>query len=389
MKILILAPHPFFQERGTPIAVDLLIKMLSNRGDIIDLLTFHEGEDIQYKNVAIHRIKPWVSITNIPPGLSLKKIFCDIFMFVQFVSLVRRNDYDVIHAVEESVFMALAVCPLISKPFVYDMDSSMATQIVDKYPFTRVFEGLLRWFESLPIRFAEIVLPVCDELAQQAIQNNAKKVVALKDVSLKVRVKDEEDVQDFRKEFGLNGPVLMYIGNLEAYQGIDLMIHSMKILSQRIDAISLIIIGGKIEDITHYQALAASLHIEDKIHFVGKRPVRHIGEYMQQADVLLSPRIHGVNTPMKIYSYLDSGTPVVATDLPTHTQVMSRDIAILADPDEQSFALAISNLLQNKLLAVELATNAQKYIGKEHSLEAYKIKLYDIYSDIEKNCVSE
>ena len=48
MKVLMLAPHPFYQERGTPIAVDLLIRALTERGYQIDLLTFNDGNDVDY-----------------------------------------------------------------------------------------------------------------------------------------------------------------------------------------------------------------------------------------------------------------------------------------------------------------------------------------------------
>ncbi len=57
-----------------------------------------------------------------------------------------------------------------------------------------------------------------------------------------------------------------------------------------------------------------------------------------QADILVSPRIKGTNTPMKIYSYLQSGKPILATDMPTHTQVLSRTTAMLADPSPDKFA---------------------------------------------------
>ena len=45
--------------------------------------------------------------------------------------------------------------------------------------------------------------------------------------------------------------------------------------------------------------------------------------------MLVSPRIRGTNTPLKIYSYLRSGKPIVATDLLTHTQVLSPEVARL------------------------------------------------------------
>ncbi len=59
----------------------------------------------------------------------------------------------------------------------------------------------------------------------------------------------------------------------------------------------------------------------------------------------MSPSDLGANTPMKVYSYLDSGRPVLATRLPTHTQVMTDDIAELADPNPQTSADAMSRLI--------------------------------------------
>jgi hypothetical protein len=105
VRILILAPHPFFQPRGQ-----------------LDLLTFHEGENVAIPNCRIHRIArpPW--IRKVRAGFSLKKVVCDIVMFVKSVRMVRRNRYDLIHAVEESAFIAAAIQRLTGSPYVYDMD---------------------------------------------------------------------------------------------------------------------------------------------------------------------------------------------------------------------------------------------------------------------------
>ena len=46
--VLVFAPQPFFQERGTPIAVRLLVEELADAGYTVDLLTFHEGEPFAY-----------------------------------------------------------------------------------------------------------------------------------------------------------------------------------------------------------------------------------------------------------------------------------------------------------------------------------------------------
>ena len=41
MRALVIAPQPFYEERGTLIAIDLLLRALSDRGDQVDLLTLH------------------------------------------------------------------------------------------------------------------------------------------------------------------------------------------------------------------------------------------------------------------------------------------------------------------------------------------------------------
>ena len=130
MHILVLAPHPFYQERGTPIAVDLLLRVLSGRGDTVDVVTFHEGTDKTYRGVTIHRIPDLAWVRNIPPGFSWKKAVCDIFFMLKAFRLASRNKYDLIHAVEEAAFMAMLIRAFYRIPYVFDMDSSLPMQLV-------------------------------------------------------------------------------------------------------------------------------------------------------------------------------------------------------------------------------------------------------------------
>jgi hypothetical protein len=109
MKVLLLAPQPFYMERGTPIAVDLILKVLSERGDQIDLVTYHIGEDVAYDHVNLRRIPRVPFLKSVPPGFSWRKVFCDVLLFFKALGLLLRNRYDYVHAVEESVFIALVI----------------------------------------------------------------------------------------------------------------------------------------------------------------------------------------------------------------------------------------------------------------------------------------
>ena len=78
---------------------------------------------------------------------------------------------------------------------------------------------------------------------------------------------------------------------------------------------------------------------------------------------------------MKIYSYLDSGVPVLATDLPTHTQVLDDGIALLVRPEPEAMAAGLARLLADEGLRRELARNARERVRREYSPAAFAEKL--------------
>jgi hypothetical protein len=183
LNILVLAPHPFYQDRGSPIALSMVLKVLSERGDQIDVIAYHEGEEVKYDRVTIHRTYSVPFVNYVRPGFSWKKVICDIFMFFKTMNLVLRNPYQVVHAVEESVFIALTLKWLFKIPYIYDMDSSLPQQLVERYPFLRGFLGFFNFFEGLAVRNAIAVVPVCTALADSIDRYNPKKVMILQDVS--------------------------------------------------------------------------------------------------------------------------------------------------------------------------------------------------------------
>lgn len=383
MNILLLAPHPYYQERGTPIAVDLLLRALVKRGDKVDVLTYHEGEDRDYgPAVRLRRISAPQFIRGIRPGFSLKKLICDAIMLPHALRLARANHYDCIHAVEESVFIAMHIHKRTGIPYVYDMDSSMPSQIVDKHPLLSPLLPFMRAMERSAIRGAAAVVPMCDTLADEVRLSGASFVEVLRDISLvPEEVKYDPDL-GFRLATGITGPAALYVGNLEPYQGIGLLLESMvKVLSAGSD-LSLVIAGGRDDDIKHYRDQAASMGIADRIYFLGPCPVARMAHLFHDADMLVSPRTQGHNTPMKIYSYLASSRPVVATRLPTHTQVLDDEVAMLADPNPESMAKAVMHLLSDRSLAQSLAARAVKLARTKYSLPAFEKAVNKLYEHL-------
>lgn len=388
MNILFLAPHPFYQARGTTIAEDSLLRILDKRGYRIDLVTYHEGKTIEYKNVNIYRIFNIPFVRNIRPGLSWEKLVCDFFMFFKVFFLVLRKRYQLVHAVEESVFIAFVLKFLFKIPYIYDMDSSLPEQIVEKYPVFAFSSPLLKFFETIAIKNSEVVVTVCDSLTEIAEKHNPKKVITLHDVSQLRNIKSEHE-SSLKKELGTDGLILMYIGNLEAYQGIDLLLKSFALALRGMDKADLVIIGGTGAHINKYKETCLLLGINNKVHFLGAKPVENLSEYLSQADILASPRIRGNNTPMKIYSYLDSGKPILATNLPTHTQVLNNRVSILTAPFPEEFAKGMLCLMQDKDLRLQLGKAGKTLLEEKYSYASFKKKVDGLYDWLEMRFVGE
>jgi glycosyltransferase involved in cell wall biosynthesis len=388
VRILVLAPHPFFQARGTPLAVRRVLEFLGSRGHQLDLLTLHEGENVDIPNCRIHRIARPFGIRNIRPGFSLKKVVCDVFMFAKCLRMVRKSRYDLIHAVEESAFIAAAMQRLTGIPYVYDMDSSLAEQLVDAYPALQFAFPTLRRCEAMAVRHSLGVLTVCAALEDVAHGHAPDKPIG--------RV---EDTTLLRPDgaHGTNGgsdatlppgvrpetPLAMYVGNLEHYQGIGLLLDGFRHTLIRVPQAHLVIVGGLSEDITHYRQRANRLGIISQVHFLGPRPVTSLKGLLKRADVLVSPRLKGLNTPMKIYSYLDSGTAVLATRLRTHTQVLDDRTAYLVAPEPEALGNGLADLLSDPALRERLARQAKAYVQQEFTPEAAERKLGSFYSMME------
>lgn len=398
MKILFLAPQPFFLERGTPIAVRMAVETLARLGHGVDLLVYHEGEDVSIPGVRVLRIARPPGVRRVPVGPSWKKIVCDCFFLGEFLRAVRRERYDVIHAVEEASWMAHWTRAFHHLPFIVDMDSSIPSQIEETYAWARPLTGGFRRLEGDVMRGSVAIVAVCKELARVA-QDHASSIpiAVIEDAALfddagssasqgaadaATGATTAVSTKTFRQEFSIPAdvPLVLYVGNLQKYQGIDLLLEAF---ARTKAPGALVIVGGDDAHIAQGKRKAGALGLDGRCHWAGPRPVRDLALCLGQADLLVSPRLHGVNTPMKIYSYLASGVAILATDIPSHTQVLTKDVAVLTPPAPEPFAQALDQLLRDASARRRLGENARRLARAEYSREAFDRKLERFYRDVE------
>jgi len=157
------------------------------------------------------------------------------------------------------------------------------------------------------------------------------------------------------------GKTLLYLGSLHHWKGIDVLIEAMKFMP----GIFLLIVGGNTERINYYKSFAIKHRVADRIHFEGFVVPGKRFEYFSIADVCILPLkpIHIASyftSPLKLFEYMASGKPIVASDLPSIREILKHNVnSILVPPDNpESLASGIRFILENPLFAEKIARQA-------------------------------
>src|SRR3990170_2972187 len=341
LRILFLAPQPFFEVRGTPLAVLHLTRALAGLGHEIDLLTFPQGEPAATEGVR-HLRSLRLPVGRVKAGPSLAKMLLDVPFVAEAVWRLAFGRYDVVHAVEEAAHLVAPFARLLGIPLVMDVDSSIPDQLRYSGFATR---GPLLWLaetlEASALRHAAAAVTVCTSLTD-GVKRRAPGVAVfqVEDPPLVDRRQPPapDEVESLRRGLSLgNGPVILYSGNFEPYQGVELMLEA----TPQVPGAQFLFMGGRALEIERLRQRAHDLGTGSRVFFSGTRPPSELPVFLTLADVLCSPRIKGENTPFKLYTYLASGKPIVATRIATHTQLLDDSLAWLVEPSAEGLAEGI------------------------------------------------
>ena len=375
MNVLMLAPEPFFEPRGTPISVYFRILALTELGHRVTLVTYPIGQDVGLKNLKIVRPPNLFGIRKVKIGPSLAKLPLDALLLLQAVLEISGRSYDLVFSHEEAGFLGVWLARVWGKPHIYDMHSSLPQQL-ENFEFTRspLLISLFKRMERFVLKNSQAVIVICKDLKATVDRlGHGQKAVQIENfLDFPADEFPEEAVARKKREYAPGGnKVVLYAGNFEPYQGIPLLLRAIQRVDE--DAVFLLV-GGSGPSLREMRKLAEGLGIRERVVFVDKVPPSRIPLFIRLADVLVSPRISGTNTPLKIYSFLKSGKPLVATRLWTHTQVLSDEQSVLVTPDPDSLARGIEFALTNEEAEVR-ARSAGEWAAMEFSKSRYFKKI--------------
>jgi glycosyltransferase involved in cell wall biosynthesis len=386
VKILFIAPQPFFRERGTPIRTRHQLHVLGEMGYRVDLVCYPFGVDVDIPGVRIFRTMRLPGIRDVPVGPSLAKIPMDLIMFIRAFFLCLREGYDVIQAVEEAAFFGVILKKIFRTRFVYNMDSHISDQLsYTKFLTVRPLLALVRCFERWTMRNASYVVSVCQALTDVVRQYApGARVVQLEDSPMYEQfVEDPAGARRIRERYGLgDAPVVLYAGNFISYQGVNLLLESARLVLLERPEVRFVLVGGEPHQLAEKKAMIADLGIAAQCVCTGKQPTYEIKAFASAANYLVSPRVGGTNTPLKIYDYMQSGRPIVATRLRTHTQVLDDTCAILTEPTPEGFARGLLEVIRDPARGEAVAREARRRLDDRYSLRIMREKARVAYHDL-------
>jgi D-inositol-3-phosphate glycosyltransferase len=172
------------------------------------------------------------------------------------------------------------------------------------------------------------------------------------------------DAAAARARLGLTGEVLLFVGRMDPIKGLDVLLRAVALLAHRPE-LTLVVVGGsgREEEMRRNQALAASLHIADRVQFRGSVPQEELTLYYRAATLCVVPS-HYESFGLVAIESLACGTPVIGSmvgGLPTvvHDNVNG---FLVAWTNPEGFASRIESVLDQPALLATLAAGARSSV---------------------------
>ena len=173
-------------------------------------------------------------------------------------------------------------------------------------------------------------------------------------------------------------PIIGFLGSFEPWQGVETVINSLPIISNEIPEVRFWVGGGGRLD-GAYRQLCQSLGVESLVSFHGMVQENRILEFMSHCRVMVVPRIGDFDkdsimarvgaSPVKLFTALGAGRPVVVSRLRTFSAFTSCSAVFSADPDDaQEWARVLLEILRiSPSMKVELAREALEFIENNYT----------------------
>ena len=391
-KVLMLAPTPFFSDRGCHIRIYEEAKALIKLGVKVKIATYLAGQDVEGLDVV--RAGGWVRYKKLAAGPSIKKPFIDLALLLKSRREIKEFKPDFIHChLHEGAFIGLLAASAGAGekkvPVILDYQGSLAAELFEHHRFFRVpgIAGIMRAVESGINSRVDAILLNCESLGREVGVNARSKCRVVGDGVDAERFSPQPKDPGLLKKTGLDPglPVVVYLGLLNRYQGLDLLLETAAQLKNKNVKFQMLVMGYPLSD---YPERSRGMGLEGLVKFTGRMDYNQAQKWLALGDVAVAPKIARSESNGKILNYLAMGVPVVCFDKPVNRE-LAGDCAQYAalDPGSEqksaeSLALNLEKLLGDPGRRKELSTRSRKRALENFGWEIVAGRILKCYQEL-------
>ncbi len=173
-----------------------------------------------------------------------------------------------------------------------------------------------------------------------------------------------DNKEELRKKINLpiDKKIVLYLGHLYLWKGSDIIMELVG--KNRNSNILFVVVGGTQKDLEKYKKIKKDKNLNN-LFFTGHQQQKNTPYYLKSADILLLPNIAiseesiKYTSPIKMFEYMASGNPIIASDLSSMREVLNEDNSILVEAgNSDSFNNAIKKVLDDPNFSKKIGEKA-------------------------------
>lgn len=282
---------------------------------------------------------------------------------------VRRHRPDAIQVrvSQLTVPVALALCRLSTVPVVIEMTGPIAEEAA-LYGVSEPKVALIRSLSKRALQAADAVVAVTDGIKRQLIAEYgvAEQAVHIIGNGVNTEFFRPRPSAEARGRLGLEtrGPIVGFVGNLHRWQGTEYLIEATPAIINAVPGAEIHVVGDGVAR-ESLERSATQLGVRDRVVFHGQVPYGDVPDFIAACDVLVAPLVPKPTgdsgySPLKLFEYLASGRPVVASRLEGLEVVEREGLGRLVPPgDADALARAVIELLTDDRARAEMGDQAR------------------------------
>jgi glycosyltransferase involved in cell wall biosynthesis len=388
MKILHIAPTPFFADRGCHIRIHGEITALQRLGHEVTLVTYHLGRDVPGIETRRSLKVPWYK--KLDAGFSWHKFYLDGLLFLTAMRAAIKTRPDVIHAhLHEGAAIGWLVSLCVSMrriPVVFDVQGSLTGELeaYESLGRMRSLLFLFAWGEKLVCRLPDYF--VCSSEANARFLQETCKVPGSRIQVLREAVLEDfctsETGDELRKQLGIdaNAEVVIFTGALLAAKGIGYLLEAVpQVLAERPGA-RFILVGYPVENCQREVDRAGLGHA---VRLAGRVDYFRLFPYLAMADVAVDPKMEAAGEGSgKITNYMIAGLPVVCFDTLANRAILG-EYGVYASPGSATdLARKIVELLSDVDRVRRLGEHNRQRVMEKYSWRSGGELLDRVYAEL-------